>query len=224
MSLDDYKNGFKYNVLSLNTNDGEHAAVDEKFTYVRAAYCAMMCKMSLEITYKYLELAVNCSDPPIDGFIYYLKVSIDNKCVQRAVPYIKKAFDLVKPIGESTLVNHNFYDYVRWNLISIVCLLSNTNLEIGYDACQRAIKARNMPDDLHNIQIYEQLKRENKFTINSSSNNVIITDITESHKDFETRIKDMIKMLNQVDIIKLKNEHLLEIKWLLQETMKKLNI
>jgi glycosyltransferase involved in cell wall biosynthesis len=158
MSIDDYENGFKYNVLSLETDDGTHAAIDEKFTYVRAGYCAMMSKMPLEVIYKYLELAVNITnDPPIDGFIYIFKVSIDNRCIEKAVPYIKKAFNLTKPISESTLVNHNFYDYVRWNLISIVCLLSGQFLDLGKEACLRAIQAKHLPDDLHNINLFSQI-------------------------------------------------------------------
>jgi hypothetical protein len=102
-----------------------------------------------------LELAVNITnDPPIDGFIYIFKVSIDNRCIEKAVPYIKKAFNLTKPISESTLVNHNFYDYVRWNLISIVCVLSGQFLDIGKEACLRAIQAKHLPDDLHNINLF----------------------------------------------------------------------
>ena len=161
MSIDDFENGFKYNVLSLELNDGEHAAIDEKFTLVRAGYCAMMSKKPLDVILKYLEMSIMCSPPPVDGFIYYMKVCIDNKCCEKVVPYIKQIFDLVKPTDESTLVNHGFYDYIRYNLLSIVCLITGKRLDIGFKSVMKAIQVRNARDDLHNYNLYLSIKEQN---------------------------------------------------------------
>lgn len=228
MSIDDFKNGFKYNVLSLETNDGSHAAVDEKFTYVRAGYCAMMCKMDLKIVYKYLDLAIKCNNPPVDGFIYYMKVSIDNNCIEKVVPYIETIYNLKKPTDESTLVNHGFYDYTRYNLLSIVTLISGKKLNIGYEACKKAIAVRNFPDDNHNIKIFEQLKMENKLSddeIVSSSKVEELDDDYEEETLFEYKIKNMVKKLDKSSESKdFSKDDMKEIKFLLKEAISKLKI
>ena len=218
MSIDDFKNGFKYNILSLETNDGSHAAVDEVFTLVRAGYCAMMCKMSLKIIYKYLFMAIDRPKPPIDAFIYIMKVSIDNSCVDKVVPYIETIYNLKKPIDESTLVNHGFYDYTRYNLLSIVTLISGKRLDIGYEACKKAIAERNLPDDIHNIQIFEQFKRENKFFENSSNKVEELDDDYEEECKFEDKINKMISKLENYDAKEITNDILKEIILLLKES------
>ena len=159
MCKQDFENGFKYNLLSYETNDDTSSNIDEKFTLVRIGFCAMMCKKSVDIIYKYLEMAISSPNPPIDAFVYMFKTSIDNTCFERAVPYIKRAFYLEKPNElESTLVNHEFYDYSRWNLISIICLFLKNKLpellDIGKNACTKAVNARNNPIDLHNMKLY----------------------------------------------------------------------
>ena len=161
MSVDDFKNGFKYNVLSLETNDGDHAAIDEKFTLVRAGYCSMMCNLSVDITFKYLQMAIECKPPPVDAFVYYMKVSIDNKCCEKVIPYIQQIFELKKPTDESTLVNHGFFDYTRYNLLSIVCLITGKRLDIGYKAVLMAIKEKNHKDDIHNHSVYLSIINQN---------------------------------------------------------------
>ena len=233
MSIDDFKNGFKYNVLSLETNDGSHAAIDEKFTYVRAGYCAMMCKMDLKIIYKYLELAVKCKNPPVDGFIYYMKVSIDNNCVEKVVPYIEIIYNLKKPTDESTLVNHGFYDYTRYNLLSIVTLISGKKLRIGYESCKKAITARNLPDDNHNMKIFEQLKMENKlednlsvFNKNENKSDSKVEELDDDYEEtsLEDKITKMISKLDKSEVKDLTQNDLKEIRFLLKESESKLKI
>jgi len=228
MSVDDFKNGFKYNVLSLETNDGTHAAVDEKFTYVRAGYCAMMCKMDLKIVYKYLDLAVKCNNPPIDGFIYYMKVSIDNNCIEKVVPYIETIYNLKKPTDESTLVNHGFYDYTRYNLLSIVTLISGKKMDIGYEACKKAIAVRNLPDDNHNIKIFEQLKMENKLGNNDNVSSSKVEELDDDYEEetlFEYKIKNMVKKLDKSSESKdFTKDDMKEIRFLLKEAISKLKL
>lgn len=151
MSVNDFKNGFKYNVLSLEKKNDPG---DDRFTYVRSAYCAMMCKMPVSIIFKYLDIVLKMKDTPIDAYIYLFRVCIENNCIEKAVPYIKTVFNLEKPVGQSTLVNNNFYDYTRWSLLTVVCLMSNTHLDLGKESCIRAIKVQNNPQDIHNLKFF----------------------------------------------------------------------
>jgi glycosyltransferase involved in cell wall biosynthesis len=157
MSIENWEDGFKYNILSIETNDNKHSAIDEKFTYVRIAYCAMMAKKPIDIIFEWLEKAINYPNQAIDAYVYYFKMCIENNMIEKAVPYIQKAFYMKKPVNESTLVNHEFYDYMRYNLISIVCLMSKQFLDIGKQACLKAIEVRHHPDDLHNINLFSMI-------------------------------------------------------------------
>lgn len=152
MSVNDFKNGFKYNVLSLERKNDPG---DDRFTCVRCAFCAMMCNMSTSIIFKYLDIVLKMKDTPIDAYVYLFKVCIENKCIEKAFPYIETVFYLEKPVGQSTLVNNNFYDYTRWSLLSVVCLMSNTHLDLGKQSCIKAIQVQNNPQDLHNLKFYQ---------------------------------------------------------------------
>jgi len=154
MSINDFKNGFKYNVLSLEKKNDPG---DDRFTYIRCAFCAIMCKMSTSIIFKYLDIVLTMKDTPIDAYIYLFRVCIENNCIEKAVPYIETVYYLEKPVGQSTLINNNFYDYVRWSLLSIVCLMSNTHLDLGKKSCIKAIQVQNNPQDLHNYKFYQNL-------------------------------------------------------------------
>lgn len=152
MSIEDFKNGFKYNVLSYEVpNNG---TFDEKFTLVRIAYCAMRIKL-YDIAVKYLEILFKTDEPPIDAYIYYFDIHIKLQKYDKLLPHIKPLFNMEKPgIASSIrLVNHHFYDYSRFNLISVACLLNNKELEIGKKACERILPYQK-PDDIHNYQVY----------------------------------------------------------------------
>lgn len=133
MNINDFENGYKYNILSLESKDNT-APIDEKFIYVRIGFCAIMSNKNLDIIFKYLEEVANFPNAPIDAFIYIFQVSIKYECIQKSLPYIKKAFELEKPIHEYTLINHYFYDNLRWELISVICLITEQNLDIGKKA------------------------------------------------------------------------------------------
>ena len=154
MSIDDFENGFKYNLKCYETPEENMNEFDDKFTLVRIGYCAMRCKMSKEIIFKYLIKATECIEPPVDAFVYILRYSIDNNIPHESLPYLKKLSKLQKPNSSNTLVNNNFYDYVRWHLISIVTLLCGEELMLGKFACLKAIKFANHPDDLKNINFF----------------------------------------------------------------------
>ena len=156
MSIDDFENGFVYNLKSYDKKENNVTDFDEKFTLVRIGFCAIQTKKSKDIIFKYLNKAIDCIDPPVDAFVYILKYCIDNKIQQEALPYLKKLSKLEKPQTNVTLVNNNFYDYLRWHLISIVTLMCNEELMLGKYACLKAIKFANHPNDLQNINLFQK--------------------------------------------------------------------
>lgn len=152
MSQDDFKNGFKYNVLCYETGDKNF---DNKFVLVRIAFCAIQIKL-FDIAIKYLELIFTTDpEPPIDAYIYYFDLSIKQNKLLRVIPHIQPLFEMEKPKVTSSikLVNHHFYDYLRYNLISIVCLMLGQKLEIGRMALDKILPYQK-PDDLHNLNVY----------------------------------------------------------------------
>ena len=156
-NLDDFKNGFKYYALSLETdNDKIQTSIDERFTYVRALHCAINAKLSREIIVEYFKKSIKVFNHPIDSYILFFRYCIDTRCVDDTLSYIETVFNFKKPTDETPVI-HDFFDYIRYNLISILCLLSGQNLKIGKEACAKAIKSRNSPDDINNMRIYHQM-------------------------------------------------------------------
>lgn len=164
MSVDDYANGFKYNVKSIETPDETGLFTDEKFTHVRAAFCAMKCNMSEEVIFKYLNSAINYDDPPVDAYVYILKYAIESNKPEIGKKYVEKLFKLEKP-EKTMLVNYHFYDYIRYHLIGVVCLQGNYNIELGYKALKK-IEKYQRPNDLHNIRLYENIMNDPNYEIN----------------------------------------------------------
>jgi len=156
LNINDFENGYKYNLLSYEKEKddeelGEHII---KTTLIRIGYCAMKSNKSKEIVFKYLTKAIdNFSEPPIEAFIFLFSYAIDNKITKEVMHYADKLFNLKKP-SDITNVNHEFYNYKRWSLISIVCLLSNSQLPLGKQACKKALEFSNNPTDRNNMQIY----------------------------------------------------------------------
>ena len=156
MSIDDYENGFKYNVQYL-----QHPvtcmddSVDDPSAYARAGFCAIMCRKEEAIVLHFLKKAM-ASGPFIDAFIYLFKYCIERNRPSIAIPYIKKAMALEKPT--QGMVNHDFYEYTRWHLISIICLMANEHIDLGYKALQKIIRYQR-PNDVYNQSLYDKKKR-----------------------------------------------------------------
>jgi len=156
MSMNDFENAYKYNLMSYENEKDDEELGDHiiKTTLIRIGYSAMRINKEKEIVFKYLTKAIdNFIEPPIEAFIFLFSYAIDNKITKEVAHYVPKLFNLKKP-SDITNVNHEFYDYKRWSLISIVCLLSNTQLQLGKQACKKAIEFSNNPIDKNNMQIY----------------------------------------------------------------------
>jgi len=155
LNIEDFENGYKYNLLSYEKEKDDEEMGDHiiKTTLIRIGFCAIRCNKDKEIIFKYLSKAIEYNDPPIEAFIFLFSYAIEHKITREIMHYVSKLFNLEKPKDISN-VNHEYYDYKRWSLISIVCLLSNEQLPLGKQACMKAIKFSNNPTDRNNMQIY----------------------------------------------------------------------
>lgn len=157
MNQQDFENGYKYSLLcheTPETKDEEFNEHTKQSILIRISVCAINCDMDESIIVKYITKAM----PFIDAYIIYMEYCIKKNEPEKALPYITKLMMLKKPDENSiSTVNHEFYDYTRWNLISIICLLSRKELKIGKYACEIAVKSRNLPNDINNLNVYKSL-------------------------------------------------------------------
>jgi glycosyltransferase involved in cell wall biosynthesis len=166
MNIGDFENGYKYNLLAHETKEVSDEILSDnikKAILVKLAVCSINSKKEESLIFKYFDEAINYDkDPPIDAFIFLYKFSIMKKNYEKAIFYVKDFFDMRKPKDEKnvgSVINHSFFDYERWNLISIICLLSNQYLDLGKKACINAIKNGNNEDDRQNLRVYEYLEK-----------------------------------------------------------------
>ena len=172
--LKDYQNGFKYNLLALETDNGEHGIIS---IYSRLGRCAIECKMDSSVVLKYLKLAVaGQKNPPIEPFINMLNYCLQHSMLDVAIPYLQQLTTLEKEYGHE--FNHEDYDYKRWNLIYQICLMSKTNYPLAKMACSKAVEARGQDVDKANLKLINillanssdsaQVKEHVKSTIKST--------------------------------------------------------
>lgn len=166
MNMGDFVNGYKYNLLSHESKELSDEIMSnniKKSILVKLAVCAINTKKDEALIFKYFDEAINFDKYPfIDAYIFLYKFSIMKKNYDKALFYLKDLFYIKKPKDEQnvgSVVNHSFYDYERWNLISIVCLLTNKYLDLGKKACINAIKNGNNEDDRQNLRVFEYLEQ-----------------------------------------------------------------
>lgn len=154
MSIDDYANGFKYNLLTVQSNDGDGHG-DDSTNYSRAGYCAIQCKYPEKVIISNLLMSIKiCEDPVIDSYIYLLKYFIDTNQAEKAIPYIDAVRNM-KMVESNKTTNFEFYNYYRWKYIGLACLMSKIELEKGRDAYKRILHY-NEQEDLHNYKLFPQ--------------------------------------------------------------------
>ena len=163
MSVNDFHNGYKYNLLCIDAGGPFDTTIGDNTTsYIRAGYCAMMCHFSEDKIIDNLLMSIkinkdNSIEPPIDSYIYILKYYMDNHTPEKGLTYIDDLFKLDMKNQESNKnLNPYFYDYTRWNLISVICLMCNKNLDKGYQALNKIIHY-GRPNDIQNMKIYKTL-------------------------------------------------------------------
>ena len=175
MSINDFQNGYKYNLLCIDANNvaitkgsselisyDDNSIGDNTTSYIRAGYCAMLSHFSEDKVIDNLMMSIkinkdNSIEPPIDPYIYILKYYMDNNKPEKALPYIDDLFKLSIKSQESTKnVNPYFYDYTRWNLISVICLMCNQKLDKGFQALNKIIQY-GKANDLQNMKMYKTI-------------------------------------------------------------------
>ena len=176
MSMNDYHNGYKYNLLCIDSNPsnsinnnkrgdremGDTGIEDNTTSYIRAGFCAMMCHYSEDKIINNLIMSIKINknksiEPPIDPYIYILKYYMDTNKPEKALPYIDELFNLdIKKQECSNNINPYFYDYTRWNLISVICLMCNQKLDKGYHALNKIIHY-GRANDIQNMKMYKTL-------------------------------------------------------------------
>jgi len=168
MSINDYHNGYKYNLLCIDAGGGSGGSSsdtsigDNTTSYIRAGFCAMMCYFNEDKIIDNLLMSIKINkdksiEPPIDPYIYILKYYMDTNKPEKALLYIDDLFKLdIKKQESSKNLNPYFYDYTRWNLISVICLMCNQKLDKGYQALNKIIHY-GRANDIQNMKMYKTL-------------------------------------------------------------------
>jgi glycosyltransferase involved in cell wall biosynthesis len=153
MSINDYRNGYKYNIMAIGQRDDDG---DDSTSYSRAGFCAIQCGMSEQIIKHNLLTSIKMTDDPvIDSYIYLLDYYMKNSMTDKAIEYIDDIARMTVPKSNKT-VDYDFYDYKRWYLISVVCLMANRELEKGYEALKKIIHF-GKSHDVSNLAVYQRL-------------------------------------------------------------------
>jgi glycosyltransferase involved in cell wall biosynthesis len=154
MSIDDYRNGYKYNIMCINEPKTE---VDDSTCFSRAGYCAIKCGMSEHIIKYNLLMSMKCTDEPvIDSYIYLMDYYIQRSMTEEALEHIDVIASMNPPHASNKTVSFDFYDYQRWYQISVICLTANRELQKGYDAIKKIVKY-GKKHDLSNYALYQKL-------------------------------------------------------------------
>ena len=148
--------------MSIETLDDVHkpAYIDERQLHCRVANFATQLKMDFKIIKTHCDIVINNPNPLIEAFIFLFNAAILYNCPFEVISYIEPLYNLDKPKNEQIV--HEFYDYKRWSIISVVCLMIIEKLKIGKIACERAVNFSGIPhkDDINNLQIYKSLAYE----------------------------------------------------------------
>lgn len=153
MSIDDYRNGYKYNIMAINEPG---IGGDESTCFSRAGFCAIKCGMSEHIIkYNLLMSMKHTTDPVIDSYIYLMDYYISHSKMKEALEHIDAIASMNPPLESNKTVNYDFYNYQRWYQISIICLSADRDLEKGYEAIKKII-GFGKPHDLANYATYQK--------------------------------------------------------------------
>jgi tetratricopeptide (TPR) repeat protein len=158
-NLNDYENCYKYSLLSINTYESDDPNTTDAICHLRAGISAYNCKLPEETIIGHFLMSIKIgkeSDTMVDPYIYILKYYIESGKPEKALPYLEELMNLeIKPFTKIT-INHEYFNYHRWYLISIVCLATKQKLHIGYKAIKKILHY-NKPDDINNYNIYQQI-------------------------------------------------------------------
>jgi hypothetical protein len=157
--LHDYENCYKYALLSIATYESSNINTTDAICHYLAGMSAYNCKLPENTIIDHFLMTIKIgkkSDTMIDPYIYILKYYIETGKPEKALPYLDELMNLeIKPLTK-ILINHYYFNYQRWYLISIICLATKQKLHIGYKAIKKILHY-NKQDDINNYKIYQQI-------------------------------------------------------------------
>ena len=162
-ALNDYENSYKYALLSFTTHESEKPNTTDAHCHNRAGICAYNCKLPEETIIGHFLMSIKIgkeSDTMVEPYLYILKYYVESGKPEKALPYLEELMDLEIKAFTKITINHEYFDYHRWYLISIVCLMTKQKLHLGYKAIKKIIHY-NKPDDINNYKIYQQIYQGN---------------------------------------------------------------
>jgi len=174
-AIGDIDNCYNFNVLALEKKD---ESVDDILILSRLIYCALMKNMDKETIIKYFNLALDKNCQLIEPFLNILRYCINNQIYDIIEPHLKQITEFDK--AKSNHFNHEDYDYNRWDLIARYSILTKRNLELGREACKKAITAKHKDEDIMNLKIIENMLSDIDHSTDSPSHNSNKYSKTES--------------------------------------------
>ena len=173
MNCKDYENAYKHYIiaLTLKTED-EYNVLDDMgdvLILVRILNCAIFLKKDFDCVFEYFNKIIKMDSKNIDAYVFFFKYCLDNNFHGAAEPYLGTLATLKKPTqGGRTLINHNYYDYLRWYLICSLCVKLTTHNELGLVACQKALEKEETQMEKLYLQLFKN-RIALKKSLNSSS-------------------------------------------------------
>jgi glycosyltransferase involved in cell wall biosynthesis len=158
MDIQDFKNGYIYNKKAIElgraTNNDN---IDFESILIRILYCAITCEMDETIIHQHFKEAIcfnEKSNTIIDAYVYYLHYCIKINRMDIALPLLEPLSKVECNPNDITNINHNFFNYERWHLISVISIMTKQKLGLGKKACQKAIDVANKPQDINNMSLF----------------------------------------------------------------------
>jgi len=158
MDVQDFKNGYIYNKKALElgraTNNDN---IDFESILIRILYCAITCEMDENIINEHFKEAISFNEKSnaiIDAYVYYLHYCIKINRLDIALPLLEPLSKVECNPNDITNINHNFFNYERWHLISVISIMTKQKMGLGKKACQKAIDAANKPQDINNMSLF----------------------------------------------------------------------
>jgi tetratricopeptide (TPR) repeat protein len=167
-NCDDYENALKNYLIALDLKkDYECNVLDDMgdtLILLRILNTVIFLNKDYDSIFEYFNRIINLESTNLDAYIFFFKYCIDNNLHEATVPYLETVSTLSKPTqGSRTLINHNYYDYLRWYLISNICMKLTTHDELGLLACEKVLECMDSQVEKIYIQVFRnRIKLTNK--------------------------------------------------------------
>jgi glycosyltransferase involved in cell wall biosynthesis len=152
----DFENGCKYYKMALDLKEEGVLKLDsfeDEHIMVHIMKTMMFMKTEYDELFGYFKRIMAINPNAIDAYIYLLKYCIDAKLYDRATPYLHTLANLDKAKARQGTITHNYYDYLRWHFISLICLETGDN-ELGLSASRKAAGSNSVMD-MVNANLFE---------------------------------------------------------------------